>query len=348
MKQLGFLKKGNWYKGNMHCHSVISDGNENTDQLIKIYLEKGYNFLAVTDHDIYSGEELAKETKDILLIPAVEGSAYLIEDEAFFAKSSANLDRHSLNILWDEQKNKKCKQAHHINAFLGTSKMQEAAIEPMLRRGELITPPVFLHEWDGREVLQGIVDYFRNRGFFISYNHPTWSKIKLDQVSGVSGIWSVEIYNHSTHLGSSNGYDAFFIDAMAAEGNDIKIIATDDNHNVDGDSDCFGGYVMVCAEDCTHDNIVTSLLEGNFYSSSGCEIIDWGIEKNTAFIECEDCEWIRFVVDGRVGDGRTIRRQDRELTSASYQLQGYEKSIRIECMNTSGKMAWTNFARLRE
>ena len=40
----------NWYKGNTHTHTTISDGDKRPEESIEIYRAKGYDFLALTDH----------------------------------------------------------------------------------------------------------------------------------------------------------------------------------------------------------------------------------------------------------------------------------------------------------
>lgn len=71
MKVSQFNKNYNWYKGNLHSHSTVSDGRLSPEELVKVYYEKGYNFLALTDHSIYSyWKELGRE--DFIIIPGVE------------------------------------------------------------------------------------------------------------------------------------------------------------------------------------------------------------------------------------------------------------------------------------
>jgi hypothetical protein len=45
-----YASTGNWYKGNLHAHSTISDGLLTPDEVVKLYAGKGYDFLAITDH----------------------------------------------------------------------------------------------------------------------------------------------------------------------------------------------------------------------------------------------------------------------------------------------------------
>lgn len=49
MKSL-FLNKSNWYKGNLHAHTTLSDGHLGPEEVMDIYQKAGYDFLAITDH----------------------------------------------------------------------------------------------------------------------------------------------------------------------------------------------------------------------------------------------------------------------------------------------------------
>jgi predicted metal-dependent phosphoesterase TrpH len=46
-----FTTEGNWYKGNLHTHTKLSDGDVNLPERVKQYRDKGYKVLAVTDHE---------------------------------------------------------------------------------------------------------------------------------------------------------------------------------------------------------------------------------------------------------------------------------------------------------
>ena len=43
-----------WWKGNLHTHSFWSDGNDFPEMIVSWYAENGYNFLALSDHNILS------------------------------------------------------------------------------------------------------------------------------------------------------------------------------------------------------------------------------------------------------------------------------------------------------
>ena len=46
-----------WWKGNLHAHSFWSDGNDFPEMIAKWYHDQGYNFLALTDHNVLSAGE---------------------------------------------------------------------------------------------------------------------------------------------------------------------------------------------------------------------------------------------------------------------------------------------------
>ena len=46
--------KAKWWKGNLHTHSLWSDGDDFPEMIVNWYVEHGYNFLALSDHNILS------------------------------------------------------------------------------------------------------------------------------------------------------------------------------------------------------------------------------------------------------------------------------------------------------
>ena len=55
-------EEGNFYKANLHCHTVISDGDLTPEQVKEAYMEQGYSIVAFTDHNKYcKHEELDEE-----------------------------------------------------------------------------------------------------------------------------------------------------------------------------------------------------------------------------------------------------------------------------------------------
>ena len=49
-----FTQPGRWFKGSIHIHSTASDGKLTPDEVITWYRDRGYHFIALTDHRVLS------------------------------------------------------------------------------------------------------------------------------------------------------------------------------------------------------------------------------------------------------------------------------------------------------
>ena len=63
-------KPKNQYKGQMHCHSTNSDGSFSPEYVVNMYIELGYDFMTLTDHNYISS--CPNENADIVWL----GNAY--------------------------------------------------------------------------------------------------------------------------------------------------------------------------------------------------------------------------------------------------------------------------------
>lgn len=257
----GFTETGTWYKGNLHCHSTNSDGLLKPDEVAALYKEHGYHFLAISDHDLYSDyrNELGSDT--FLILPALEASAVLYEDESKTER---------LRI-------------HHIHGILGTEEMQKNAEHNLFHHLEYYPPRLFYGNWDGAAVAQELQDDLKKHGCITTYNHPVWSRVREDEFIDIEGCTAMEIFNYGTVNESATGVDSLHWDVMLRKGKKIFAVASDDNHNDGIVEDSFGGYIVVKAEKLNHESIVQAIVDGNYYSSSGPEIFDWGIRDNVAY-----------------------------------------------------------------
>lgn len=70
-----YILDGNWYKGNLHLHTDQSDGELSVKEAIDGYVENGYDFLAITDHDYVAiAEKFTKIPSKFIIIPGYEFS----------------------------------------------------------------------------------------------------------------------------------------------------------------------------------------------------------------------------------------------------------------------------------
>jgi hypothetical protein len=67
-----FGAAGNWYRGNLHCHTTNSDGAMPPDRLVAHYSYAGWDFLAITDHWRVTTFPEGTALPDITLLPSIE------------------------------------------------------------------------------------------------------------------------------------------------------------------------------------------------------------------------------------------------------------------------------------
>ncbi len=65
------MEERRWLLAELHCHSTNSDGELTPEEVVALYEKKGYDVLAITDHDV-----LTKVRSDkMIIIPACEWNA---------------------------------------------------------------------------------------------------------------------------------------------------------------------------------------------------------------------------------------------------------------------------------
>ena len=67
MKKYLLPENGTFYKANLHCHSVCSDGMFTPEELKTVYKGMGYSVLAITDHDILVAHDYLNDEEFITL-----------------------------------------------------------------------------------------------------------------------------------------------------------------------------------------------------------------------------------------------------------------------------------------
>ena len=80
------LTGGEWLRGNLHTHTRQSDGAASPQEVIDDYARRGYGFLMLSDHDVYTSEAMYRqwESRGLILIPGNElaGGPHLLHLDA--------------------------------------------------------------------------------------------------------------------------------------------------------------------------------------------------------------------------------------------------------------------------
>jgi hypothetical protein len=70
-----------WYKGSLHCHTSVSDGDSSPQAVAAWYRGHGYSFAVITDHNRYTDVKSLNQFKDFLVMPGEEVSMNIGKQE---------------------------------------------------------------------------------------------------------------------------------------------------------------------------------------------------------------------------------------------------------------------------
>lgn len=160
---------GNWYKGNLHLHTIDSDGFLTDEEVMARYAEEGYDFIAITDHWKAYRKNGHGSDPPLLVLEGIELDGY---DE-----QGANL--HVLAI--------------GVSNGLSIQKKFDAALRAVRDQGALL---VWAHpHWTGNTVPEGMRHKFH--GIEI-YNHTSQCEIGKGYATT---YWDTLLENKPNFLG---------------------------------------------------------------------------------------------------------------------------------------------------
>ena len=177
MKKTTFLENGQFYKGNIHCHTTCSDGKLSPDAIVKAYQDKGYDFLAITDHNVFS-HYTCYDTDRFVMIQGVEGNL------------RAPADNH---------------REYHFIVLPGPDGHWETAEGEKFAHGERLEIPML----SDKASVQAYIDDLDRRGYMVMINHPFWSRIEYDEILGLNNLFAVEIFNYCSQILENMGESNF-------------------------------------------------------------------------------------------------------------------------------------------
>lgn len=131
---------------------------------------------------------------------------------------------------------------------------------------------------------EGITDIMqtaREKGFFVTYNHPTWSKEDYSNYMGYKGMHAFEMFNGGCIVGGFDEYNPRVYDDILTGGQRIFCIGADDNHNFHSpDSRRFDSgyaYTMIKAERLDYRTVTKRLKTATFMRLKGRKFMRFGM-----------------------------------------------------------------------
>lgn len=332
MKKFLIPEGGQFYKANLHCHTNISDGSLTPEEVKEIYVNHGYSIVAYTDHDAYIPHpELADEN----FLPLNGMELAVMDDEPVWVLKP--LMHMCLIALEPDNFLQPC---YHRTKYLDYGNAPN--YRDQIRFDESL--PDYEREYTP-ECVSDIMKTAREKGFFVTYNHPYWSQETPAQSCNYHGMHAMEICNYATLVNGYPEYDEKEYDYMLRSGERIFCIAADDNHNHNpADSrkwDSFGGFTMIKAEKLDYKTITDALVAGHFYASQGPEIHALWMEDNRIHITCSPADRIFLNTGVRLASSRYAEK-GQSLTEMDFEVKPEFGYVRITVVDKNGNRANTN------
>ncbi len=172
------------------------------------------------------------------------------------------------------------------------------------------------------------ISWLKENGNYTIFAHPAWSRTRFENFCNyLADADAIEVYNHGVE---GDAWSEAWFDCALWGGKKVWATASDDMHRY---HNLMGGFVMCKAPALTREDIVNSLITGNFYASTGALMHDFWVEGDTAYVTCPPANRITFIRDmypsysvyDRSGKGK-------KFTEASCKLQSTDgKNQFIRC-----------------
>ena len=287
-----------YFKANLHTHSTISDGKMTREEVKKAYKALGYQILCLTDHNTIANHSDMNES-DFLMLTGAE-----IDITAPGANDFGGQTYH-LNLIAKEADN----LWYPANVKCWFPKVEEYESKIQYDNMDLKY---------NTDSVNAMIAKANEKGFLVTYNHPTWSCQTYPDYAPLKGLWGMELRNTECCLLGHNENNFRVYQDLLTLGNRIYPLGTDDMHTPRalGQS-----WIMVGASDLSYGSVMEALEKGDFYMSCGPEITSLRVEGDVLKIACSDAQRINMQTHGRYA--KVIIAEGDPLREAEFPLDNF-------------------------
>jgi hypothetical protein len=282
-----------WWRGNLHTHTLWSDGNEFPEMVAGWYRGHGYHFVVLTDHN-------STETGErwVSLPP---GSPRLATERRYRARFGAGgvRERRRGDTLQVRLR------PHAETAALLDDPGRFVVVPGEELSDEIGGKPVHVTVVNARDAIAPrggatVAALLRNdleavaarqtaeRPLLAVLNHPNFFRaVGADELAAVDAVRFFEVYNGSVRVGNEGdathpGTERMWDEALAARlrrgGPLLYGVASDDAHHFEAFrpeiTNPGRGWVCVRADELSVPALLDALRRGDFYASTGVELRD--------------------------------------------------------------------------
>jgi hypothetical protein len=179
----------------------------------------------------------------------------------------------------------------------------------------------------------------REAGAFVGIAHPAASLVSVAEAESIDAAHSVETHNELADR--EDRADSWHLyDVLLARGHRLTAYAADDAHFQPQDPPGHRSWVQVKAPSLDPGALLTALLDGAFYSSTGPEILDVNRDGDHVHVRCSPARQV--LLTGGAPGCRLVTGHDvtecvlpiGDLAEASH--------LRVTVVDSRGHRAWSN------
>ncbi len=292
-----------WYKGNLHTHTINSDGDSTPDAVARWYKEHRYQFLVLTDHNY-------------LTDPGPLNS-FFAADERFQLFAGEEVSSH-----YDGK-------SVHVNAF-----QIRKTIPPVFGHSVLET---IQGNVDAIRKAGGLPSL--NHPNYKWSVTPD----ELRQVNDMKlfEVWNGSPTVHNFGGGGSLSLEEMW-DVVLSAGREIYGIAVDDAHIFKEFGPSLAnpgrGWVSVQAAELTEDAVIQALVRGQFYASTGVSLEKMERSAKGLTIKIEQESTFKYTTRFIGKGGKVLATVHGP--EAKYELRPGEAYVRATVVRSDGEFAW--------
>ncbi len=284
-----------WYKGNLHTHSFWSDGDDFPEMIADWYKQKGYHFLALSDHNVLS-----------------EGDRWMKLDEKKSRPVALEKYRARFGSSWVEERSTKGEKQVRLKPLAEFRSLLEEPGRFLLIPAEEITHkyaklPVHMNGLNLRDVIKpvdgpNVQETIRvnhrlvaeqakktKRRMLAFLNHPNFGwGVTAEDMALADEVRMFEVYNghpsvrnegDKDHPSCERLWDILLALRLGKHGMGVVYgLATDDAHAYHawgvGKTNPGRGWVMVKAPYLSAEALLRAMEAGAFYCSTGVVLDD--------------------------------------------------------------------------
>jgi hypothetical protein len=299
-----------WFKGNLHTHTLNSDGDSTPDDVVTWYRERGYQFVVLTDHNYLTS---------VAGLNALHGA-----DEKF------------LVVRGEEVTDRFGEKPVHINGLdverlvpppggKSVVDMAQRMVDAIREAGGV---PSIDHPNYGWAISPDELGQIQRTRLFEVFNgHPFVNNLGGGGIPGLEETW----------------------DRILSSGKLLYGIAVDDAHFFKRPEDPAAprpgkGWVYVRSPRLEARALVEALERGEFYSSTGVELRALESTKSGLSIAVKNEPSSRYRIQFIGRQGRVL--SEVTTPTAKYTFRGDEGYVRARVIESNGKLAWVQPVRV--